>query len=99
VIFTTYQDDRGQASRDTELASLQSYREIWRRIQPETDLIFDSTIKGAMDLARQLGKKYGGMNTLVTGSQHLVGGALRLMERAQKAPAPLSDLDSAQAHL
>jgi len=46
-------------------------------IQP---FFFESTIQGALDMAKKIGKDHGSVQTLVTGSQHLVGGALSLIE-------------------
>jgi len=55
------------------------YTEIWKRTQPATSILFEPTIQGAMELARKIGREHGGMQTLVTGSLRLVGGALGLL--------------------
>ncbi|KAL9630732.1 MAG: hypothetical protein Q9164_006269, partial [Protoblastenia rupestris] len=55
------------------------YMDAWKSILPQTQATFESTIEGAINLARSLDQGTG-MQILVTGSQHLVGGALRLLE-------------------
>jgi folylpolyglutamate synthase len=58
----------------------QMYAEIWKRAQPGTSILFEPTIPGALEIARKIGKDHGSMQTLITGSQHLVGGALSLLQ-------------------
>lgn len=55
------------------------YIDAWKCIFPETETAFESTIEGALDLARSLDRGFG-TQTLVTGSLHLVGAALRILE-------------------
>jgi folylpolyglutamate synthase len=60
----------------------QVYAEIWKRAQPDSNILFEPTIRGALETARKLSKDYGTMQTLVTGSLFLVGGALSLLQTA-----------------
>tara|TARA_R110002060_G_scaffold9471_1_gene14090 strand:- start:93 stop:437 length:345 start_codon:yes stop_codon:yes gene_type:complete len=64
----------------TPSADQQSYATIWRRAHPDANISFEPTIRGALDLARDIGEAYGSVQTLITGSQHLVGGALFLLQ-------------------
>jgi hypothetical protein len=60
------------------------YRHIWKQtIDPEAQVFTEDTIEGALNLARKIGEQNGGglgMQTLITGSLHLVGGALNLLK-------------------
>jgi folylpolyglutamate synthase len=58
----------------------QVYAEIWKRAYPDSTIFFEPTIRGALEMARKIGKDHGSMQTLVTGSQHLVGPALSLLQ-------------------
>jgi folylpolyglutamate synthase len=58
----------------------QVYAEIWKRAHPDSTIFFEPTIQGALEMARKIGKDHGSMQTLVTGSQHLVGPALSLLQ-------------------
>jgi len=57
----------------------ESYIRIWHSILPETPAVFEPTIEGAINAARTYGESNGGQ-VLITGSLHLVGGALRVLE-------------------
>jgi folylpolyglutamate synthase len=83
VIFTTYERDSQLESLDTNAQVQRVYAEIWKRAQPETNIQFEPTIRGALATARELGKDYGSVQTLITGSQHLVGGALSLLQTSR----------------
>jgi folylpolyglutamate synthase len=63
-------------SRDLDV-----YAEIWKRVQPNSAILLEPTIQGAVEMARGIGRDHGGMQTLVTGSQYLVGGALTHLQR------------------
>jgi folylpolyglutamate synthase len=56
------------------------YADIWKRAQPDSTILFEPTIQGALEMSRKIGKDHGSMQALVTGSQHLVGGALSLLQ-------------------
>jgi len=93
AIFTTYRQDEdsaeGRSEREFDIEKLQNaYVEIWKRIQPEAQIVVERTIEKALEAARRIGKEAGdgGMRALVTGSQHLVGPALRLIK-----PPPMDE--------
>jgi hypothetical protein len=54
----------------------EAFGEIWKRFHEESRILYEPNVQKALDSARKLGMEVGGMHTLVTGSQHLVGGAL-----------------------
>lgn len=56
------------------------YIEAWKSIDPSASISFEPTIEGALNLARRVGNQRNGMQTLVTGSLHLVGSALSLLQ-------------------
>jgi folylpolyglutamate synthase len=63
-----------------EMPSQDVYSAIWKRTQPDTNVLFEPTIQGALEIARKIGKEHGGMQSLITGSLRLVGGALGLLQ-------------------
>jgi len=56
-------------------ASRGAFREIWKRIHPNSHILYEPIVQRALESAREIGK-VGGMQTLITGSQHLVGAVL-----------------------
>ncbi|PMD32438.1 FolC bifunctional protein [Hyaloscypha variabilis F] len=91
VIFTTYRQDEdapeGRTEREFDIEKLQKfYVETWKQIQPDAQISVERTIERALETARNIGKEAGdgGMQTLITGSQHLVGPALRLIRPPPK---------------
>jgi folylpolyglutamate synthase len=52
---------------------------VWKKIYPDTIVASEQAIQGALNLARTIGEQNNGMQTLVTGSLHLIGGALNLL--------------------
>jgi len=56
------------------------YARIYRTIGPDTKISVQPTIEQALLQAKEIGDRNGGMQTLITGSLFLVGGALRLLE-------------------
>ena len=56
------------------------YAEFWKKFDPEAAVSCERTIEGALHQARQIGELNNGMQTLITGSLHLVSGALYLLE-------------------
>lgn len=62
-----------------------TYTEIWKRVQPETNFWFEPTVIGALNTAKTLSKDYASMQTLITGSQHLVGSALSLLQTSENS--------------
>jgi folylpolyglutamate synthase len=63
-----------------EMPSRDVYSAIWKRTQPNANILFEPTIQGALEIARKIGKEHGSMQTLITGSLRLVGGALGLLQ-------------------
>lgn len=57
------------------------YVEAYRSVDPNARISIEPTIEGALNLAREYGNCDNGMQTLVTGSLYLIGGALRLLEK------------------
>jgi folylpolyglutamate synthase len=55
------------------------YSEFWKKFDPQANVLKHSTIEGALMLAKRIGDQEGGMQTLVTGSLYLVGGALNIL--------------------
>ena len=56
------------------------YGIVWNAINPEVEFSIKPTIEEALELAREIGNRGRGMQTLVTGSLYLVGGALTILE-------------------
>ncbi|KAL9119008.1 MAG: hypothetical protein Q9187_004435, partial [Circinaria calcarea] len=90
VIFSTYKKTQdGTTKTETSFESpellasqslQESYVEVWKGIDPGVRVSIEPTIEGALELARRIGNRGKGMQALVTGSLHLVGGALWLLE-------------------
>ena len=49
-------------------------------MDPGANISIEPTIEGALNLARRVGDQDNGMQALVTGSLHLVGSALSLLQ-------------------
>ncbi|KOS40531.1 hypothetical protein ACN38_g8616 [Penicillium nordicum] len=88
VIFTTYDEREDGATRidktlkvpETPFPDLCAiYSSLWTEIHPSTAVSTEPTIQGAIRLAERISSQQGGMQALVTGSLHLVGGALNLL--------------------
>jgi len=58
----------------------ESYVQVWRNLDHRATISRERTIEGALHRAREFGNQNDGMQTLVTGSLHLVSGALYLLE-------------------
>jgi folylpolyglutamate synthase len=85
VIFSTYDESEGNESARM-LDTLAPLDEAWKSIKASGKVWHEPTIQGAIALARKLGA--GRTHTLITGSQHLVGPALRILEWT---PKPVED--------
>lgn len=59
--------------------STRIYTNIWRNADPDATIECTQAIEEALSLARRIGEQNHGMQTLITGSLHLVGGALNLL--------------------
>ncbi|RPB21264.1 folylpolyglutamate synthase [Terfezia boudieri ATCC MYA-4762] len=89
VIFTTFQERQDGSTRIDKNVKiphisipdlLAIYCDIWRKIDPEAVIVSEPAIEGALKFARKIGEEKGGMETLITGSLHLVGGALNILQ-------------------
>ena len=56
------------------------YAKVWNNIDHKATVSRERTIEGALHRAKEIGDQNDGMQTLVTGSLHLVSGALYLLE-------------------
>ncbi len=56
------------------------YVETWKNLDTKATISSEQTIEGALDRAREIGDQNNGMRALITGSLHLVSGALCLLE-------------------
>ncbi|KIV78182.1 hypothetical protein PV11_09925 [Exophiala sideris] len=92
--FTTYQERRDGEARldktlkppeDESLRELpKQYCDMWRTLQPEARTRYESSIEAALECADRIGsERDGGLQVLVTGSLHLVGGALYLLRKTE----------------
>lgn len=76
VIFSTY-DESEEKKSSSAPSKPELFHATWGKIHPQTKMWDEPTIQGAIAQARHLGS--GGSHTLITGSQHLVGPALRVL--------------------
>lgn len=59
------------------------YASFWGALDPGATILCERTIEEALDQARKIGDQNNGMQALITGSLHLVSGALCLLEPEQ----------------
>ncbi|KAI0571620.1 FolC Folylpolyglutamate synthase [Pyrenophora tritici-repentis] len=81
VIFTLYDPEQDFDSTTAVVAKSEdtlqkAFGEIWKRFHQDSRILYEPNIQKALDSAREIGTEAKGMQTLITGSQHLVGGAL-----------------------
>ncbi|PKY02155.1 folylpolyglutamate synthase [Aspergillus campestris IBT 28561] len=88
VIFTTYQERQDGSTRiDKTLKSPETpypdlcaiYTSLWKEMDAEATVSVEPSIEGAIKVAESIGSEKGGAHVFVTGSLHLVGGALNLL--------------------
>lgn len=60
----------------------QLYLEIWKQAFPHTDVFLEPSIRGALKRGTNISEKHSSSQILITGSQHLVGGALSILNRS-----------------
>jgi len=75
VIFTTYNAD----TADEPSKGTTAFHEIWKRHHANCKIWDHGTIKGAIFRARELSPRHN-EHVLITGSQHLVGPALSILQ-------------------
>ena len=68
------------------------YVPLWKELDPQATVSSEKTIEGAINLAKRISAQQGGMQGLITGSLHLVGGSLSILR-----PAPQSVLEKSEA--
>ncbi|KAJ5537512.1 hypothetical protein N7494_006991 [Penicillium frequentans] len=88
VIFTTYHEREDGTTRidktlkvpETPFPDLCAiYSSLWKGIHPQATVSIEPTIEAAIRAAELMSARQGGMQAFVTGSLHLVGGALNLL--------------------
>jgi len=86
AIFTTYAstvEDPPQSMKQ-----VQQFCQIWQNWHRNTSVWEEASIAGAIDRAKQLGERDGEAQTLITGSHHLIGPALQLLDLGQRVSIP-----------
>lgn len=79
VIFSTY-DESTEKRATRKPRSPELFHEVWKKVQPTVQIWDEPTIQGAIERAKQIGSDAASLQTLITGSQHLVGPALRIFQ-------------------
>lgn len=80
VIFSTY--DENDATNPNSLpVNIEEFCRAWEEFFPQSAMRIEPTVVGAMDLAAKLGRERKIQHTLITGSQYLVGPALKVLKR------------------
>ncbi|KAJ6003590.1 folylpolyglutamate synthase [Penicillium canescens] len=86
MILTTYNErqdgqtriDRNHKARSS-VAKLEEYARAWREYEPRTMVYCEGTIEDALTRARKIGRTSPLAHVLITGSLHLVSGALSIL--------------------
>lgn len=80
VILTIYMTDKTLKVPETPFPDLCAiYASLWRELDPQATVTREPTIESAIKLAKRLSGERGGTEVFVTGSLHMVGGALNLL--------------------
>ncbi|KAK0383937.1 hypothetical protein NLU13_8028 [Sarocladium strictum] len=74
-------DEKSQGDREREGPTTEEMTRIWHRYQPESVVVAEPGIESALARIRELVEKGKNVQTLVTGSLYLVGGALYHLEK------------------
>lgn len=79
--FVNYQHDPAEIEKMT---MQHTFAEKWKTLDPSANVLLVPSIEGAINTARGLAGKEGEpkVQALITGSLHLVGGALGILEGA-----------------
>ncbi|RFU32266.1 hypothetical protein B7463_g4085, partial [Scytalidium lignicola] len=90
VILTSYDERKdGQTRIDRNMNNrfskevLDRYAKTWEKSDPAAAIYQERTIEEALFRAREIGDASNGIQALITGSLHLVSGALNLLESEQ----------------
>lgn len=67
-----------------KVTAKKAFGEIWRTFHQDSQILYKHNVAQALDAVRQLVGEGGSSHTLVTGIQHLVGGALFSLETPLK---------------
>jgi folylpolyglutamate synthase len=76
IAYTPADFDTAVASSSEVAPPKTEFGETWKKYHPNSNILYEPNIRQALDTARSIGKEAGDLHTLITGSQHLVGGAL-----------------------
>lgn len=80
VELTVFLSDKTLKVPETPFPDLCSiYTSLWKEFHPNSTVSTEPTIEQAIRHAERIGLQQGGMEAFVTGSLHLVGGALSLL--------------------
>jgi folylpolyglutamate synthase len=74
----------------SEDKSENAFGDIWKRSHPNSRILYEPNVQKALNSARKIGTEAGGMQTLITGSQHLVGAALFSLGSHTRSGDPFS---------
>ena len=86
VIFSTYDEISEESSGVAEV--FDAFAENWQHHLPDTRIWKEPTVQGAIQRARQLHTENDDLHVLVTGSQYLLGSALRQLHKKTDAESP-----------
>ena len=77
VIFTTFDESENRRA-SMQAGDPTMFQDTWKRVFPDTRIHNESTIMSAIELVKKLSSG-GSTQVLITGSQHLIGPALRIL--------------------
>lgn len=72
--------DKSNSVSDSQFSLLDEYMKPWKRVYPKSTVRKVSSIESALELAKKIGTQEHYMHVLITGSLHVVGGALRVLD-------------------
>ena len=79
-VFTT-NDTSEQARRVQQPSDPTAFCEIWKNAFPKSEIMYEPTIRGAIQRVKNLASSApNAVRALITGSQHLVGPALQILQ-------------------
>lgn len=85
VIFTTYDEREDESNKTLKVSGTPlpdfcaMHSSLWKDLDPKSQISIEPTIERAIKRAKQLSAQKDGSQILVTGSLHLVGGAVNLL--------------------
>ena len=87
---TDFVNRNSDPSTVANLTVQKGFAEMWRKLEPslpESNIHVLSNIQEAVDLVDDLSEELGGLHVFVTGSLHLVGGVISILESVM-TPVP-----------